>query len=276
MSNFSWRHGVTAGLALIIAFATGGYILGNQLGQEVGKKDAHTKKYERHAANEIERTCLRLDPAAEAECVVRVINSAHEHKRAESDLIAQRNMARWALLMLLATVAMAFITAAGVYYVWRTLKATQVMAGDTRRIGEAQVRAYVSISSFKVSLVIEDEMVRWSGVAKLSNAGQSPAILASIIVEGAGFLSTSYSGQKDIPTGGCETFFSTNMCDRVDLVKHPLNPEIIVCAGTITIHYQDVFSKGGTFYEELFCFSGEFDPSRSDPVEMIHAMIRAD
>ena len=174
MSDFSWRHGITAGLTLIIAFAIGGYILGHQLGHEVGKKDAHTKEYERHAANEIERTCLRLDPAAEAECVVRVINSAHEQKRAESDLIAQRNMARWALLMLLATIAMTFITAAGAYYVWRTLKATQEIARDTARIGEAQTRAYVHVSGAELS---------WGGpnaeapsiALTVENVGQTPA-----------------------------------------------------------------------------------------------------
>jgi hypothetical protein len=181
MSYSNKSTAITAGLTLVAAFAIGGYILGHQLGEETGKKDAHTQKYERHAADEIKRTCLSLDPTAEAECVVRVINTAHEHKRAESDLIAQKSMARWALLMLIVTAAMAVVTAFGVYYVWRTLVATQDMADDTRDIGEKQVKAYVSTHIAFLDLSVKGAEIS-PGVsvgAQLAltfrNSGNSPA-----------------------------------------------------------------------------------------------------
>jgi hypothetical protein len=162
-----WRTAIAAGLTLTAAFVIGGYILGYQLGEEAGKKDAHTKEYERHAADEIERTCLRLDPIAEAECIVRVINSAHEHKRAESDLIAQRNMARWALFMLISTVVMAAITGLGVYYVWRTLAITS-------DIGMAEVRAY--IYDFGADIEADNNTI---GVT-FKNFGNSPGSISFI------------------------------------------------------------------------------------------------
>lgn len=171
MSKIDWRTAFTAGLTLILAFAIAGYFFGHQLGQEVGEKNAHTKEYERHAADEIKRTCLSRDPVAESECVVRVINTAHEHKRAESDLIAQRNMARWAFLMLLATVAMTFVTVGGVYYVWRTLNVT-------RDIGQAQVRAYISAGN---GGIWESEILEIC--LTIQNSGASPAINAHIMVE---------------------------------------------------------------------------------------------
>jgi hypothetical protein len=76
--------------------------------------------------------------------------------------------------MLLATVAMAVITAIGVYYVWRTLKATQDMARDTRDIGQAQTRAYVSVIN-----VYGQRTPGGTGVqivATIKNTGSSPAL----------------------------------------------------------------------------------------------------
>jgi CHASE3 domain sensor protein len=70
-----------------------------------------------------------------------VVETANEHERAEDDLNAQRNMAKWALFMLLATVAMAITTVFGVYYVWRTLNATQEMSADQAKVWSDQVSA---------------------------------------------------------------------------------------------------------------------------------------
>ena len=76
--------------------------------------------------------------------------------------------------MLLATVAMAIITAFGVYYVWRTLVATQKVAADTREIGEAQARAYIQV----YDVFVDNENLKsgkLTGRIKYRNAGQTPA-----------------------------------------------------------------------------------------------------
>lgn len=158
----------------------GGYILGFQLGEQSGEHDAHTQEYARHAAEEIEATCLGRGRAFEAECIARIIEAANEDKRAQSDLNAQRNMARWALLMLFATVAMAITTGWGVYYVWRTL-------GVTREVGQAQARAHLHFEIVDVNIdAIEIdgvEHVRANFKGNICNTGNSPAHRINILFD---------------------------------------------------------------------------------------------
>ena len=68
---------------------------------------------------------------------------------------------------------MAFFTIAVVLLVWRTLIATQEMARETTRIGEAQVRAYVSISKVENIHVTAGENIALN--ISISNSGASPA-----------------------------------------------------------------------------------------------------
>lgn len=166
------------GLALLIAFSIGGYILGFGLGQLAGKQEANTNAYARHAQDEIESACAGLNGIAQTECMVRVIEATNEHQRSELDLNAQRDMARWAFLMLVATVVMALITALGVYYVWRTLLATQKMSQDAREIGQKQSRAYVHVSSTSFDIVDENCAAL---TVSMHNSGISPAINVSIM-----------------------------------------------------------------------------------------------
>jgi len=76
-------------------------------------------------------------------CVVQVVTADGGAKQAEYDLKAQQDMAAWAFGMLIVTVWLTVITLLGVLFVWRTLKATQHMARETTRIGEAQASALV-------------------------------------------------------------------------------------------------------------------------------------
>jgi len=265
MFECNWRTSASVGLPLIAAFAVCGFLLGNQLGYETGNRDAHTKEYERHAADEIERTCLRLDAVAEAECIVRVINTAHEHKRAENDLIAQRNMARWALFMLLATLAMAAITAGGVYYVWRTL-------GVTREIGQAQVRAYLSVESAE----FKSQNDRFIVSCNVINSGLSPAkkirVEGVLCYNGVSFIDTRKHnrgnrvvvgpGETDTVTekcsdimAGCDAFVDFAFGDPVDLPavsvisQGRMSPIFIKCQ----LVWTDVFDKE---HPLEFCLSG--------------------
>ncbi|MEL6450239.1 MAG: hypothetical protein AAFQ19_03190 [Pseudomonadota bacterium] len=243
-----WRTAIAAGLTLIAAFAVSGYILGHQLGEESGKKDAHTKKYERHAADEIQRTCLRLDPAAEAECVVRVMKTAHEHIRAESDLVAQRNMARWALFMLLATLAIAGITAGGVYYVWRTL-------GVTRDIGQAQTRAYLTPKILKLSWLPKAGA---RAEIEIENKGASPTrgvnvsgYLSNKGITGwrdGGELSTDVSGGSaaEVLAGGSgKAYIGWHISGHSSFFKG-LTVDGTEFHATIDITWFDVFNKSQT------------------------------
>jgi hypothetical protein len=163
------------GLALLVAFSIGGYILGFSLGEQAGEQEANTNAYARHAQDEIDSACAGLNGVAQTECIVRVVEATNEHQRSEQDLNAQKEMARWALAMLIVTALMAFVTALGVYYIWRTLLATQRMARDTGRIGEAQVRAHMCPSQFYAVKAVGEE--RDDLIVVWKNMGATPATI---------------------------------------------------------------------------------------------------
>lgn len=68
----------------------------------------------------------------------------------------------------------AFFSVIAAALLWKTLRATQEMAEDTRRIGEAQVRAYLDIKLTSVEPKFLDKGV-WIFRVNLRNSGQSPA-----------------------------------------------------------------------------------------------------
>ncbi len=139
------QHGPIIAFAVTVCFlifALIGWYEGFKRGQE-SQQDLSAEAYTEQAEIKIQKTCLVLSGAAQAECIGEAVSSTREHQRAEEDLDAQQQMAEWARWMLISTIVMAFVTALGVVFVWQTLKATQIMASDTREIGEAQVRSYV-------------------------------------------------------------------------------------------------------------------------------------
>lgn len=171
------------GLAIVAIFEAG-----RSKGVSEGEYVANADTYAKHADQEIEDRCLILDDPAKAICIREVVDAHNETERAERDLVAQSDMALWALIMLSVTALMAIITALGVWFVWRTLLATQKMAEDariataiTREIGEAQVRAYISIS--RVSIAIDETAPHPKLQVVVKNAGQSPARSVEVVVE---------------------------------------------------------------------------------------------
>lgn len=247
-----WIAATTAGLALLIAFSVGGYILGWGLGVDAGEYQANTDTYTKHAADEIESACTSGDALADTECIVRVIEATNEHKRAERDLIAQRNMARWALLMLIATVAMAVITGGGVYYVWRTLKVT-------REIGEAQVRAYLSVKDARVTPNVDGPRVMWNFKVSLKNAGQSPARKIEAIASLRGNHVGVTRVIPDIESGGTDEV-SLRVSQAPNDIQWAYNSDTKVFLHvSVCVRFQDVFAGERGITEEIYDFFGVFD-----------------
>lgn len=123
--------------------------------------------------NNVERIARALEAANTKQ------ESADERQRAEQDLRDQDSMANWAFWMFLVGLGEILLTAVGVFLVWRTLIHTRdaaVAARDavteTRRIGEAQVRAYLSCASARFDI----NEVWVVAVPVIKNLGQSPAI----------------------------------------------------------------------------------------------------
>jgi hypothetical protein len=136
----------------------------------------------------------RLEPAIR-ELITKEDAAAalEERERDHADLRAQESMAVWAFWMFAASVASVLLTAVGVGLILRTLyhtkraadyardmvveaRSTTVAAeravAETKRIGEAQVRAYLSVTSCGIER-LEGSFANLRMMVK--NSGQSPA-----------------------------------------------------------------------------------------------------
>lgn len=161
------------------------YETGRHLGEVEAESSIHSSRYARQAAAEIERSCIGEQNSDIGECAAEIISRSNEEQRAQDDLIAQTEMATWAFWMLIATVAMAVLTGIGVVFVWQTLEATRRMAADTntmtedtRKIGEAQTRAYLTVDSVKIVGIQPGKIPEIILVIK--NTGNSPAMRVNI------------------------------------------------------------------------------------------------
>lgn len=88
------------------------------------------------------------------------------------DLAAQQSMAESTYWMNWAAIATTIFTGIGAFLIWRTLLATQDTIAETRRIGEAQVRAYLHCEGGSFSISNSNALYNIS----ITNAGQSPAL----------------------------------------------------------------------------------------------------
>jgi|GEM_PF-2664178 len=110
--------------------------------------------------------------------------SYKEENRADRNLAAQEDTARWAFIMIFVGVLETCITACGVILVWHTLKASWAAAEHGRRaadaaekaikvtrdVGRSQTRAYVAVKdAFLYQGVFEPSVM-----LKISNIGQTP------------------------------------------------------------------------------------------------------
>lgn len=181
-----------------------------------------TADYAQNAEAHIQRTCVGMDAVAQAVCIREIVKATNEHQRAERDLSAQQEMARWALYMLIATVATVIVTGVGVYYVRRTLaesvratnaavdaakaglKANEIAEDAAilgRRMGQAQVRAYLSCVGGSFSAYRGFLTLAFSA----RNTGQSPAMQCFINYRVRWF--SSETGEIWLPEKQVEAFF---------------------------------------------------------------------
>jgi hypothetical protein len=91
--------------------------------------------------------------------------SAEEKDQGRRNLQAQENLAFWARLMFFVAVVEIVVTVIGVFVVWLTLN-------ETRRNGQAQVRAYLACSA---ATYLVEEPETFILRPEFKNTGQSPA-----------------------------------------------------------------------------------------------------
>lgn len=163
------------------------YDSGRKHGEAIGEYAANTDTYARHTQENV-KDCLSLpEDGTKTKCIIEVVEACNEHERSEKDLIAQTEMALWALGMLVVSTLMMLVSALGVWWIRGTLTETRkaVKAADnavtvTREIGQAQIRAYLSVNSIKAQYIIAQSSkgtttIDWAFEFKLRNSGQTPA-----------------------------------------------------------------------------------------------------
>ena len=181
-------------LALAAFFGILAVVYGLVLETYGERRELHTKyqdqakTQQKIAADHMADACFGIVGPAFVKCVSDQMERYEANRPADADLRAQQDMALWALWMFIASCSTVLVTGVGIYYVRETLEASRsaVRAADdavaeTRRIGEAQVRAYLSIES--VSIAVDPDAGNIKLSMDINNAGQSPARKAEIILE---------------------------------------------------------------------------------------------
>jgi hypothetical protein len=229
----------------------------------------------------IQGTLQRIAGALEAANNKRESDDDADHTR--RDLAAQEDMAFWAKLMFWAASAETIVTGIGVWLVLRTLIHTRRAANytkdavdeaknqtaETRRIGEAQVRAYVSWSGVRpgVSFNVEDAPVAIRLTAHIRNTGQSPSTLRALYVDcpvvAVGEMPTVTFSLEDARTNhelgaGAEFSFLDQYIPIA--AASASRAKSAVCYIVAWCAYRDVFQALGEPDRVVsFCFEVDFD-----------------
>lgn len=246
----------------------------------------------RNTAQQHYQECVAKLTAQEAlECYQRAEKAARDDQRADQDLNAQREMADWAEGMLWASVTLGvttiIITGLGVYYVRRTLaesvratnaaveaakagqKANEIAedaAVLARRLGQAQVRSYLSCIGGKFSAYRGFLMLTFS----VRNTGQTPAMQCFINYRVRWF--SSETGEIWLPEKQVEAFFIGAGLQETTggylSVKDGLTAEMgesfrtedMIVSGECVMKWTDIF---GTDFTQHFFFH-EIGESQTD------------
>ncbi|MEX0282123.1 MAG: hypothetical protein AB3N13_13150 [Arenibacterium sp.] len=161
-------------LASVIAFQKSGY---EHVVPVANQYEAST--YKQRADFRIENECADFDGAALLECKHDIEQAERDAHRDQKDLKAQRYMALWAFIMAVASLFGLGVTVVGLVFIYRTLKASEKATDAavqsvavSREIGEAQVRAYLSVDQATVEADNKGHLVL---KVTLKNSGNSPA-----------------------------------------------------------------------------------------------------
>ncbi|MDF1717439.1 MAG: hypothetical protein P1U75_12320 [Antarcticimicrobium sp.] len=176
---------IAALLSLILAFT---YDVATSHTERKLRAEQNSSGYVSSAEKRVDEACGGLSGGDLIACVQQEVEATNEHKRSEYDLTAQQDMDDWSFWLLWVSVSSVAVSTLAVILVWRTLDvtretliATQDMARDTREIGEAQVRAYLTARQVQVACDAQHSCLSFR--CNVSNHGQSPAVGAFALIE---------------------------------------------------------------------------------------------
>ncbi|MBD3678907.1 MAG: hypothetical protein HUJ27_10980 [Rhodobacteraceae bacterium] len=161
-----------------------------------------------------------------------------------------------------------FFTIVAVFLVWKTLVATQAMVIDARRIGEAQVRAYLTIEDCSIDPRREQEFVAWDVFFKVRNCGQSPARRLSAKAGIRNTWSLNEIILADVPANGeveTSVTITTDGDEDLNFFKDSETDILDVISVSVEVMFEDVFAKRGDRTTEYANFVGIFPLHRPGP-----------
>ncbi|PWK54775.1 hypothetical protein C8D95_11067 [Silicimonas algicola] len=164
----------------------------------------------------------------------------------------------------LAQWVMSFFTIVAAGLLVGTLVATQRMAADTRkmvlettRIGEAQVRAYLTIEKVSVTPRAEQFYVDWDIALTVRNTGQSPARSVMIEVSRVGGDTGLAKGVWPDIAAGKSKRDSVELLTRADDLRFATGSDTrVIMLLLVKVRYEDVFCLDGKTITESAEFAG--------------------
>lgn len=197
--------------------------------------------YAQSANSRIAQACTGISGPTLAECVLNQVEASREDERAEYELKAQQDSADAAFWMVVLSFAALVATLVALWFVKGTLDATRETVKETQRIGEAQVRAYLSIKTLGSGLH-EDGRV-WIKFS-CNNSGQSPARSAKVevsvaVLQRERWFTTATFG--DLAGGATEEREIKFLIDEVTEMLIARNND--AAALTLDARYVDVFGR---------------------------------
>lgn len=159
---------VTAVIAAIIVCLTviAVFQIGGSTALKRSEQERNSNAYAAQAERDIQDKCVALKASSMAKCIREIVEATNEHGRAEEDLVAQTEMALWALGMLIVSAVALLATIVGVVYVRSTLL-------ETRRFGEVEARAYVNLKSVVLTPLGGGQPI--IATVTIHNSGNTPA-----------------------------------------------------------------------------------------------------
>lgn len=232
------------GLALIAGLVSAGSI--NHERQRSGHYESAKEQYD-SAHGRVTAS------ASVIQSLITDVEAYRQEWREEQDLFAQRDMAKWAWLMMLASFAGVGVTAVGVVFVAQTLVATREAvaaanrtADEAKRIGEAQVRGYLSSDGGQFWL---QQRFVWFELGVV-NRGQSPIFggdatgLLTIVQKGRETIQKDVLGRFDAASAGerrlCRIHITNESLpsQTLDALKRRDGATVIL---NLTFRWKDVF-----------------------------------
>lgn len=128
--------GVIVAVGLISVYETG-----FSRGHTVGEYKASANHYANEANQEIADQCLGQEQVAMAQCIQEIVEATNEDQRAERDLVAQIDAARWNLGALIIAILGSGLALLGTFLIHETLRTTRDTANEAKKANFAAVAA---------------------------------------------------------------------------------------------------------------------------------------